>query len=321
MLVLAIGGVSLPTAAAAHRAQPVPRPPVNVPSHAPMDVAAAIERLDAALNLGSFDGEWIGSYSDGAVEALGDALRQRSDDLKWAALVRLKWLLAGIEVPPPVLARSVRPAIDQLARSVAGDPNRRRIFDGSIQEALWLVGYRELLSDDDRLRYLKGGLETRRQRIGPAFDATAREHLAVALLRQFDRADARTVLQETLRDEQAGRVDRAFALEVEHAIQRVEVRQALARLKTEIAGADEDREIETITGFLVHRRGAPVADPWPIARLAALARPAAVDAIRETWKDPVANRAYRLQAQEILMQLQIIRPQESGFMLSRTDAD
>ena len=162
-------------AAAAHAggSEPLKRYPSDVSA----ETVQAVERLE---ELTGFDGQrnlLTRSFDEAAAQALLEALRSETFEVRQTALRLLDLTVRQQDVPAGYLLGVIRPAVEQSERSVRGASDvRGKELSLLARRVLWQIEVSRIPAGPQRAEFLKGYLDNRQD--GYYYPFQALEHLA-----------------------------------------------------------------------------------------------------------------------------------------------
>lgn len=163
--------------AAAARAGGSEPPARKFPSGVPAETIQAVERLE---ELTGYDGQRdlvTRPFDEAATQALLEALRSDTFEVRQTALRLLDLTVRQLDVPAGYLLGVVRPAVEQSERSVRGASDVRGKELGLLaRRVLWQIEVSQIPAGSQRAEFLKGYLDNRAD--GYYYPFQALEHLA-----------------------------------------------------------------------------------------------------------------------------------------------
>lgn len=181
-------------AARAGGSEPMTR---KYPSGVSAETIQAVERLE---ELTGFDGQrnlLTRSFDEAAAQALLEALRSDTFEVRQASLRLLDLMVRQLDVPSGYLLGVVRPAVEQSERSVRGASDvRNRELGLLARRVLWQIEVSQIPAGSQRAEFLRAYLDNRED--GYYYPFQALEHLA-ALQTPAAREVMATKIEESTR--------------------------------------------------------------------------------------------------------------------------
>lgn len=161
-------------AARAGGSEPMTR---KYPSGVSAETIQAVERLEELTGLDGRRNLLTRSFDEAAAQALLEALRSDTFEVRQTALRLLELTVRQQDVPARYLLGVIRPAVEQSERSVRGASNVRGKELGLLaRRVLWQIEVSQIPAGSQRAEFLKGYLDNRED--GYYYPFQALEHLA-----------------------------------------------------------------------------------------------------------------------------------------------
>lgn len=260
-------------------------------------------------------------YSDDMLQTLVEALRKK--ELRAWTLNILLAVVEQYDIPRAVSDQLLKPALNALA---AG-PLKKESADESLvtyraQEALWHLKVRELPSAAERLEFLRGYLNEPTNIARHSYYEYA--DYAMGYLVAMGTEEAKGVLQEKLREFEEQKNEKQLVKDLQFNIERITILLTLPPMESE-------QRVTALRTLLVQAQHQPRFPEYPyrskfvlwlVDRLGEATHPTAIQVLREIWCSPFELKVCsdpddiyaQLRAQEILLRLKAIRPEEMPFL-------
>jgi hypothetical protein len=260
-------------------------------------------------------------YSDDMLHTLVEALRKK--DLRAWALILLSSVIQQYDIPRALSDQVLKPALNEIAAGPLEKENTgESLFTYSAQTALWRLKVRELLSSTERLEFLRGYLKEPKGSARRFYYEYA--HSAMEYLVAMGTEEAKGVLQEKLRELEGQKNEKQMVTDLRFNIARITILLTLPPVDSEerVTALKTLLEAPYQPRFYAYPYNISKFERWLMDRLGEATHPTAIQVLREIWCSPlepkVCSHPYdafaQLHAQEILLRLKAIRPEEMPYL-------
>lgn len=259
-------------------------------------------KLFETLGLDKLPGIITKSYSDPMMDSLLSSLDNQSPFMKMHVLNLLALVVKQLHVPQPILQNRLIPQLMPLIRHQSANVDDKTAdVSRYAQRVLWQIQVKELEDDHERKEFLK-------TYIGQTTDEFYYSFEAMAYLAQIGDDEAKAILMNALQSAKVHRLTHQIRTRLAESIEQIDIIQQTKTLTpTDQAQYLRERikkykDAPTTTKGNLFR--------WLIWRLEKMNHPAAIQVLKDIWKDEAYDSDYREEAQESLMRLGAIQSQE-----------
>ncbi len=231
-----------------------------------------------------------------------DALDSQYIDVKMRSLDLLIEIIKQINIPNVVIEKKIKPAVDFLIEKHISSPAEPDIaLIQNAKRALWHIEVRELSDNKERLKFLQDNLENTENGYYYLFEA-------MDYLVAIGNDRAREILEEKLKEDAKHSKSQKIADRLLVSIEKIKVIQRLENLEA----VSRTQELKDLISKRKEEKGFSSSNIliWLIRQLEKINDPAAIQALRDIWQDDKYELEYRNEAQEGLIRLKAIKPEE-----------
>ena len=272
-------------------------------SDVPKEVQAGILELDNVIGIDIGTGIISKSYSDHMIDTLLGALNNQYPDVKHWSLTLLAEVIKQFDVPKVTIVQAIKPAIDRLIKDRIGSTEKADIALVHVaKRVLWQVKFREISDDKKRLEFLKDNIEnTLDGNFYYSFEA-------LDWISEIGTDEAKNVLLKKLSESTKRSIPEDIIDKLNASLEKLEAIQVLksldplgkAKRLKELISKQKKEKTFVKRELLI----------WMIRHLGQIDNPEAVVTLKDIWQDSTYQEDYRYEAQEVLVRLKKVKPEE-----------